>query len=373
MNILFYYPSNKRSNSIETLLSELKRKGYSVFFLTSCSRGDIHDELDRLGIKTFNTDITKNNSFVYYIGQISALVKFCKKEKITVVFSNLQQANIIAVFAQWFSKSKIVIFRHHFKFNIFSDEKDLEENRTEALFDKIINRLAKIIVVPSSGVYNGMILKEHVRESKMKIIPYVYDFDKYNKPSIELSTKIKEQYHCKLLLLMCSRLIPFKRHHIVLPIIKKLVIDNGLDIKMMVLDDGPEKDIIQTYISENKLENHVFLLGYQKDFVNYMVASDLLIHPSLTEASNNVVKEMGLLKKAVAVCCKVGDFDDYIVNDENGYLMSPINTQADIEKIILEAYQNKDKLRKLGERLHDDVLLKFNKSDTVMKQYQDLI
>jgi len=53
--------------------------------------------------------------------------------------------------------------------------------------------------------------------------------------------------------------------------------------------------------------------------------------------------------------------------------MSPINTQADIEKIILEAYQNKDKLTQLGERLHDDVLFKFNKSDAVLKQYQDLI
>ena len=56
-----------------------------------------------------------------------------------------------------------------------------------------------------------------------------------------------------------------------------------------------------------------------------MAACDLMIHPSLSDASNSAIKEMGLLSKAVAVCSEVGDFDEYIVNDVNGFLMSPIN------------------------------------------------
>ena len=55
------------------------------------------------------------------------------------------------------------------------------------------------------------------------------------------------------------------------------------------------------------------MVGFREDFVNYMAAADLLIHPSLTEASNNVVKEMGLLQKGVAVCRHVGDFNDFII------------------------------------------------------------
>lgn len=373
MTILFYYPSNKRSNSIETLLSELKHKGYNMVFLTTCEKGDLHNALDKLGVKTYTAGIGKKGSVRYYFKQMLFLIRFCKKERIDWVFSNLQQANIISVFAQWFSKTRFIIFRHHFKFNMFSDEKHLTENKTEAMFDKIINKLAKVIIVPSSGVFNGMKSQEGVSEHKMNIIPYVYDFEQYAKPDATISAQLKQTYHCKLLLLMCSRLIEFKRHHIVFPIIKKLVTEKGLDIKMLVLDEGPEKEKLQAYISHHGLQNYIFLLGFKRDFVNYMAAADLLIHPSLTEASNSVVKEMGYLKKAVAVCHKVGDFDDYIVDRENGYLMSPINTQVEIEEIILDAYYCKDVLNRLGERLHADVLTKFNKSDEVLKQYEALI
>lgn len=370
-NILFYYPSNKRSNSIETLLSELNKK-HNVFFLTTCPAGDLHAELIKMNIAVFETSLEKKNPITYYLNQIKRLVTFCYKNKIDVVFSNLQHANFIAVFAQKFSKSKFIIFRHHFKFNIFSNE-ILNENKTEALFDKIINKLGKIIVVPSSGVLNGMVLKEGVDKNKLKIVPYVYDFEKYETPDHKIATEIKNKYNSALLLLMCSRLIEFKRHHIVFPIIKKLVQEKRLDIKLIVLDEGPEKEKLQDYIISNNLQNHIFILGFKKDFINYMLASDLLVHPSLTEASNSAVKEMGLLKKAVAVCSKVGDFDDYIVDRHNGFLMSPNNTASDLEKIIVEVYSRKDLLIKIGQNLHKDVLSKFYKSERVITQYEELL
>lgn len=371
-NILFYYPSNKRSNSIETLLSELKNKNHNIFFLTTCPSGDLHTVLKSMNINVYDTVLPKNNAIIYYLKQIWRLVTFCSENKIDVVFSNLQHANFISVFAQKFSKAKFIIFRHHFKFNIFSNDV-LDENKIEALFDKIINKLAKIIIVPSSGVVNGMLITEAVNKNKLKIIPYVYDFEKYEKPDKEAAAQIKNKYNCTLLLLMCSRLIEFKRHQIVFPIIKKLVQEQGLDIKLIVLDEGPEKDKLQDYITSNGLQNNIFILGFKQDFINYMFASDLLVHPSLTEASNSAVKEMGLLKKAVAVCSKVGDFDDYIIDRHNGFLMSPNNTADDLEKIILEAYTQKDLLIRIGHNLHTDVLFKFYKSERVIAQYEELL
>jgi glycosyltransferase involved in cell wall biosynthesis len=371
MKVLFYYPSNKQSNSLETLIYELSLKSMEVSLLTTCVKGPFHKALEEKGIRTFTSIISNRFSIVYYLRQFFFLINFCKKYQIDIVCSHLQHVNIISVFAQFFTRTRFIIFRHHFKFNVFSNDFKLSANRTEVLFDKIINMLAKEIIVPSSGVYNGMIDFEKVNKSKLKILPYIYNFDEYAKPDEQIVSQIKELYPCKLRLLMCSRLIPFKRHYLVFPIINKLV-KQGYDIKLMVLDEGPEKENLENYINENELQKHISMLGFRSDFINYMAASDLLIHPSLTEASNSSVKEMGLLKKTVAVCSKVGDFDDYIINEANGFLLNPLDTEIHLEELLVKIYSNNYLLIEMGENLHDTVLNTFNRSPKIINRYLEL-
>ena len=369
--VLFYYASNKRSVKIETELAELTKRKVNFTFLTTCESGELHDKLASLGVKTFTNDISNSNAVFYYIKQIIFLIKFCNQHQIDVVWSNLQHVNFIAVFAQYFMKTKVICFRHHFKFNKGFAHLSLETNKMEQLFDRIINRLAKKIVVPSSGVYNGMKEYEKINMNKVQILPYTYDFNRYTKPTTQEINVIKLKYPAHLTLLMCARLIPFKRHDIVFPIIKKLV-DEGLDLKMFVLDEGPQETELKTYIKKNNVSDTIIMLGFKKDFINYMAASDVLIHPSLTEASNNVVKELGLMKKTVIVCNGVGDFDDYIINENNGYLVSAESPEMEIEQIIRDLYQNKSSLTLMGEKLNTTIMEKYNLSTPVIKQYMEL-
>lgn len=371
MNVLFYYPSNKQSNSLETLLEELSKRNVTITLLTTCSKGVFHERIENLGIKTFTNALSNKSGIIYYLKQIIFLVLFCQKHKIDVVCSHLQHANFISVFAQLFLKTKFIIFRHHFQFNMISNDSVVKVNRNERLFDKIINRLAKTIVVPSHGVYNGVIQFESIKKSKLFILPYIYNFDNYSKPNLLHVMKIEETYPCQMRLLMCSRLIELKRHYLVFPIIRKLV-NEGFDIKLIVLDDGPEKENLLSYIKNNQLESVIFLLGFKTDFIDYMAACDLMIHPSLSDASNSAVKEMGLLSKTVAVCSQVGDFDEYIINEVNGFLMSPINTEVEIESIIRKAYFSNNLLMKFGENLKEKVFLKFNRSKVIVDAYLKL-
>ena len=374
MNILFYYPSNKRTVSIETLIIGLKKRKFNVILLTTCEKGDFHWQLEREEIQTFGYQLEKNISPIFYLKHVLYLIKFCKRKNIDFVFSHLQGVNIISVVAQFFTKAKFIIFRHHFKFykpqgNI---RESLPRNQNEIRGDILINKLAKKIIVPSSGVYNSMLQHENVKRDKLKIIPYIYDFSKYHKPKDEHVSHIRRHYSCRLLLLMCSRLIPFKRHRMVFDIVNKLF-KEGLDLKMLVLDEGPEREFLENFINNNRLEECIIMLGFRRDFINYMAASDLLLHPSLTEASNSVVKEMGLLGKAVAVCEGVGDFDDYIIHKKNGFLMSSENTKEHMEKIIRNAYGDPGILGSLGKQLKIDVLERFNRSERVMKMYEEIL
>ena len=245
-------------------------------------------------------------------------------------------------------------------------------SNNEIAFDHIINKLSKKLVVPSTGVYNGIKKFEKINMKKVSVIPYTYDFTKYDTPDEQKIIDIRNKFQCSLLLIMVSRLIKLKRHHVVFPVIKELA-EEGYDIKMLVLDEGSEKENLREYIKKNNLHNHIFLLGYKTDFINYMAASDMLIQPSLTDASNSVAKEMGLLGKAIAVSKGVGDYDDYVIEHVNGYLISTEQTRKHLKEIIIDAYNNPGKLHEMGLNLKHEIWRRFNNSPEIISMYETLL
>ncbi len=332
--------------------------------LTTSEAGPLHAFLSSQGVPTHAHPLPKRSSAVYYLRQIWHLIWFCRERGITTVFSNLQHANLIAVFAQYFMPARVVAFRHHFNFVFPGDHIDLERNRMERIFDTVINRLARSIVVPSTGVYEGMRLSEHAELDRVVVLPYMYDFTQYPAPDPQVVASIRARYPARLTLMMSARLIPLKRHALVFPVIRDLVRE-GLDLRMFVLDDGPEKVVLEAFLQEHRLDDRIVDAGIRTDFVDYMAASDLLVHPSLTEASNSVVKEMALLGKSAIVCEGVGDFDEYLENGRNAFLVPRITDGSEIAEIVRDVYANPARLEALGRSLRATVLERFTISRAV--------
>lgn len=373
--VLVYYPPNKRSVAIETLCRAIHEAGHELIVLTLTERGPFHIELEKYGIKTFSHFLVRKNPWIYFFKHARFLARFCRRNKIDIILSQLQEGNIISMLAQPFIKAKVIAFRHHAEsvfYAEFGNKLGMKRNKGEAFLDKIINKLAKKIVVPSSDVWIGMEKYERCRMKKVVLIPYIYDFSVYPKPEDEKVKAIREKYPCQLLLIMVSRMIPSKQHLPVFENVKKLT-DEGLSVKMMVMDGGELKPQLETFVESNKLQGNIFFTGFREDFINYMSAADLLMHPSVTEASNNVVKEMGLLQKAVAVCHNVGDFSDYIVEGHNGYFLEKDNLSKTIEHTIRDAYNNPDKLKRFGSSLKADVIKYFGDSTENRQRFLQLL
>ena len=79
------------------------------------------------------------------------------------------------------------------------------------------------------------------------------------------------------------------------------------------------------------------------------------------------------MKKAVAVCKGVGDFDEYIVNGENGFLMNVGRPEKDAEEIIRKVIQNPELVSEFGEKLCATVRKKFSTNETTIEKYLQLI
>lgn len=331
--------------------------------------------LEKEGIETLTFVVPRRPSWKFFYKHIINLKSICKRKKIDFVWCHLQEAIFPALLAQRFIKAKVIAFRHHAESAFYTEMGEkfgMRRNSNEVKLDKWINRMAKSMIVPSSGVWVSMEKYEGADMRKVKLIPYIYDFSKYQQPDLEAVNQLRRELNCHVVLIMVSRMIESKQHLPVFEVVNELI-KEGLSIKMIVMDDGPLRPKLEKFVSDHQLESQIIFTGFRQDFINYMAAADLLIHPSLTEASNNVAKEMALLEKGVAVCKEVGDFNEYIVPGKNGFFLDRYNLKASIEEAIRNAYKNPEQLKMMGKVLRQDVVKLFSDTKENRQRYLDLL
>lgn len=364
LNILFYQPYNQAVNYIESLLGEMISRGHKGYFLSHERYGDTHFNIEQLGGETFSQPVEIHIPGIYHLQRLWQLAYFCRKHNIDIVYSHYQEANLIAVATQYFTKAKFIITRHH------SDCGHVDQNYREVIGDKVINKLAKVYIAPSNKVYDQIVNIEGACSKKVKRIDYGYNFGKFNLPNKNVVQQIRKQYPAKLLLVKAARLIPEKRHLVLFKVLKDLVVE-GIDVKVLVLGKGPNLEMLEHYVQENHIEKNVFFLGFKSNIQDYYVAADMVVHLSISEASNSAIKEAGLLGKAVAVCKDVGDFSDYIDPDRNGFLLSKDCPETELKNLLIKVYYKEFDTGKIGQRLKRTIVDRFS-IEKVFAQYESI-
>jgi glycosyltransferase involved in cell wall biosynthesis len=351
MNILIYYQNPYRTIFIESLVQSFIQKGHKVYFLTTCEKGILHEKMQEMGA-SIETYTPQTNKFFQYFKHWKFLIKYCRANKIDVIYSHLQFANLIAVLSQKFISAKVFPCRHH------ADDVMLRGNKNAIRMDKLVNKFSKKIIVVSNAVKNQLINHENVNKDKIEVITLGYNFNLYDKPDLTEVAKIREQMNCNVLIIIIGRMTINKRHIIALKVLNELV-KAGLEIKMLILDNGPEEKNLKCYIEENHLTDKVLFTGFIDNTMNHLAAADLLVHPSVSEASNQVVKESGYLGKPSIVCENVGDFNEYILTGQTGFIVSQENTEHEMIQLIKEYYSKKNELKVIGEKMKHEVMSRF--------------
>jgi glycosyltransferase involved in cell wall biosynthesis len=149
----------------------------------------------------------------------------------------------------------------------------------------------------------------------------------------------------KIKLMFAGALTKGKRPMYAIQMVEKLI-QNGYDAQLEIFGEGPERDSLQEYISQNKFEATVFLMGNQtkerlQEAYGY---SHFMVLPSQSEGWPKVVAEamfFGCLPVATDVSC----VSDMLDNGDRGLLLT-MKLEDDIYNIINlintpEVYQNK--------------------------------
>lgn len=309
----------------------------------------IHPYLRSQGVETKSYLVNGTGAW-YFIRHIWFLIRFCRREKVDVVYSHLESANFVAVMAAYFIKACVYTCRHHInEAALYGFDKSLSYRLTY--------RLSRKIIVVSRHAVEYMAEVEHVDRKKIMQINLAYDFNLYGAPNEVEVKKIRDG--AALLLVTACRLTRYKRPDVSISLLQALR-RKGVDAKLILLGSGEDENAIKAMITKMDLKDRVIMPGYIKNVPDYLAAADFLVHPSLLESSCVIVKEAGLVQKPVIACKGIGDFDEYISTGNNGFL---VNAEAFVDEsaAVIMTYMNDQlALEKIGRSLKQSVLELFS-------------
>jgi glycosyltransferase involved in cell wall biosynthesis len=118
-----------------------------------------------------------------------------------------------------------------------------------------------------------------------------------------------------------GRLSPEKGHCHLLQAVPRLLARIP-QFQMLLLGEGQERISLQEQTKRLGIENHVTFAGFKTDVGPWIQACDLLVNPSLSEGTPNVVLEAMALGTPV-VATSVGGVPDLVEHQKSGILVSP--------------------------------------------------
>lgn len=347
MNILFYIPLNTRSRDIESLAIYFSRMGHQVFLLTQHKYGVLHEQFKKYARHIAVDDSESGNTLIRVIKRSLKLIGYCYYHKINLVYAHLEPCNFIAVLCQYFIRARVVICRHHV------DEARLYDfNRN--LSYRLTYKLARKIIVVSEHAKRYMIQVEGIPEHRILHINLAYDFKLYALPHPEKVAQLRANLGSGLILLTVCRLTRYKRPELSIEVLKKLL-KAGVPARLVILGRGELQTELQNKIKEEHLEEHCMLPGYVNNVLEYMAASDVLLHPSVLESSCISIKEAAIVNLPVVVCRGVGDFDEVIHHEVNGFLVDKNNFVEEASALVLRYITDPYKFKETAARLQETV------------------
>lgn len=193
--------------------------------------------------------------------------------------------------------------------------------------------------------YNKIIcVSGQVKDSFLKLYPEYKDKIKviYNpidsKEIIEKSQEKIERFKNDIFtFISVGRLVKQKGFDILLKA-HKLLLEEGILNNLVILGEGSERENLEKYIKQNKLENTVKLFGFKKNPYPYIKQADAYVLSSKYEGYPLVLCEALVLNKKIVASDCTGVME-ILENGKYGFIVkkdSEISLKEGMKRIIVE-------------------------------------
>tara|TARA_Y100000766_G_scaffold82027_1_gene69790 strand:- start:627 stop:1763 length:1137 start_codon:yes stop_codon:yes gene_type:complete len=120
------------------------------------------------------------------------------------------------------------------------------------------------------------------------------------------------------------------------------IISKEIDVKLILVGDGPERSALEKISRESKYRNNIYFLGSLKSTKEVLNISDLFFLPSSTESFGLSALE-AMACSVPVISTKTGGIPEVVIDGESGYL-SKVGDVREMSSNAIEILSNENKL-----------------------------
>jgi len=273
--------------------------------------------------------------------------KIIKKEKPDIIHLNSSKISILGSIANIKLRSKVIYTIHGWVFN------EILSNFKKSFYisiEKITAKLKDHLICVSEHDYKTAIDKKICPKNKLTIvhngINLKYSLSK-NDARLKLSS-LKPEAEINendFLLGSIGNLYKNKGYEFLLGA-TKILLDNGINIKQIIIGTGEEKENLEDEISQLRLKKDIFIISDIEKASQYLKAFDVYVCSSIKEGLSYTIIE-AMLSELPIIATKVGGNGELISDKETGILTKSKNSK-DLAKAILKLKNNPELAKKLA-------------------------
>jgi len=300
--------------------------------------------------------------FVYYYLLFKYCTKLIKKfgKPYAIHVHVLLRSALVALYYKFVYSVPYVVTEHSTK---FTDSHTSLKNDFKNLIRKYIVRKAAAIIVVSDNLRIGMMRYGLINSNYLVV---------YN--NVDTLVYL-EKTKMPTLALKCLHVSEFKNEHKNITGILEVMLAFKQEVFPILLElvgYGQDKQLIQDFITQYKLEHHVRLLGKLDpiDLARCYQAADVFILFSNKENMPCVIAE-SLCCGTPVISTEVGGIAE-VISSGNGVLI-PVNDKVKLKKALEDFYLSRHKYS--SKNISDDAISKFSDraiGEKIMKCYESL-
>jgi glycosyltransferase involved in cell wall biosynthesis len=272
------------------------------------------------------------------LGLIKAIRQHIKNNNIDIIHCHQYTPYNYGVFAAMLSKTK-VIFTEHGRF--YPDTSSWKRK----LVNPILHYFTAATTAISAATKDALVEYENIPRKGIDIV-----YNGIAPISFEPTevSRLKQQYRItdkELCLGTIARFDPIKNHSMMLHAFK-LVLDNGVAAKLVIVGDGEERQNIENTIKDLCLEQSVILTGYESKPQNLLAMMDVYLLSSLSEGTSMTLLEAMSIGKPCVVTDAGGNPE--IIEHEQVGLVTPNDNAAAFAQAIINLADNPAMMKGFG-------------------------